>query len=195
MVAPLLALFLTSSAIASPGPGWIRPKDGVRFAARDAIADASMPLPNAGGAFYLFTSRALSRQQIEAARTYGLRYLGPVGRLAYAFLREQVVSGQVSFLKGNLRFIGTALSEPIDRLEPDLLPYYQKHIPRRPLWVAFHSFTTRAELQALIPNVGDRMRLPRAAWAPLREDAIAKLDVSESTRLMLDRLAQSPFVA
>src|SRR5688572_10817816 len=163
---------------ASPRPGWIKPKDGVRFAARDASADRSMPLPSAGSAFYVFTSRALTRAQIDGARNYGFRYLGAVGRMAYAFLRERVVVGQAAYWTAQPNILGTNLAQAIDRLEADVLPYWQKHIPRRPLWVSFFPHATRAELLALIPNAGDGMRLPRRPSGELREDAMVKLDLS-----------------
>ena len=104
-----------------------------------------MPLPSAGNAFYVFTTRALTRPQIDTANMYGLRYLGTVGRMAYAFLRVSTPAGADTFLRGQPNVLGTAIAEPTDRLTADVLPYWQKHIPRRPLWVAFHPNTTRAE--------------------------------------------------
>ncbi len=197
-MASVATLLLSFASAGAARPGWVQPKEGVRFAARDVVADHASPLPNAHEAFYVFTRRALTRPEIRTASAAGLRYLGVVAEKAYLFRRERAGSNQRALLGSDENVVGTAFAEPIDRLESEVVPYLgtfgNRALPH-PLWVAFAPYTTRAELLALIPEAGESLRLPRGGDAPVREEALVKLARARSTGATLDRLAASPLVA
>lgn len=183
-------LLVAGAAFAEPRPGWIKPKDGVRFPARDVVADRTLPLPAIGRGFYLFTRSALDRPQIAALERDGLRYLGPVASMTYAFIRE---AGDGASLRSERNVIGTAPASPLDRLEADVLPHRSADRLPLPIWISFWPRATRAEVLAVVPEAAERMRLPATSNAPLMEGSLLKLGAADGAALR--RIAASPIVA
>lgn len=202
--AGLFALVLAAippPAVAGPTrPGWEKVKGGVRLPSRDVLADRSMPLPQPGEAFYVFTRQALDRATIDRASARGLRYLGAAASMTYVFRREDAREGQRAFLSAEKELLGTAAMEPADRLEAELLPHFAQRgakgatpLPHK-LWVTFWRKTTAREALQLLPEAAELLRLPRSLDAALEEECLVKLS-SPSDRARLARLAASPFVA
>lgn len=184
-----LALTLVTAA---PALGAEVGQDGLQMAGRVVPIDGAR-LPAPGGAFYLFTSKALRRERIEQARSRGLRYLGLAAARAYVFVRE----GGDDDLSWLPELRGTAPVLPIDRVEVDVLPHLGLPYARLPLplEVVLWPSVTRGEAQVLLPDAREGRRLPRAKDAPLAEERRFFLPAAASTGARLEALTRSPWVA
>ena len=173
-------------------PAWVRLKDGVRLAARDVFADRTKPLPPVKRAFYLYTTRAITKREVRAAADVGLRYLGTVTANVYVFLRVEDVD-DVDELLDRPFVVGTALAFDADRASAEVLPFLAKRgaLPM-PLTVTMWSEATTAEARALIPGAEELRRLPSNPHEAIREECFFTFEANTDR---LRRLAASPFVA
>jgi len=192
--------------------GWVVPHNGVRLDARDVIANASLPLPSQGEAFYLFTTSALKRDQIAKLSLDGMRYLGLVGQNTYAMLAE--ADFEASRVRASLsampNTLGTALYQKRDRVAIGLLDAFDRAMTAElsedaaqlnaeleyPLALILWSHVTLAEAQTLLePEALSRLQLPSDAQGELGLENRPWISQEASTYGELLRLAGSPLVA
>ncbi len=180
-------------------PAWIKPQNGVRFPARDAVASRSFQLPGEGRAFYLFTRSALKRTDIARLSQSGLQYLGAVTVYGYAFLRTRVDNDQRALLSTLGYAVGTAAAQPTDRLDEETLPFWTERSDSArlpfPLHVSAWPKATRTQLLSLLPEAAEQLRLPNGGSEPLMEESALILDAGRSTVGLLKRLARAPIIS
>lgn len=184
-------------------PGWEKAANGIRLVNRDVILDAGLPLPETGKGFWYFTNRAITRPQIAALASAGVRYLGVLGEHCYAM---QLTGTDQGLARAGLRAIqttlGTALDLPMDRVSEAVLPYLNLAVSMgagaadslvlpHGLGIHFWPRTTAGEVRALVPDADEWFRLPAADSEAIGADYAAELP---GTGGVLLKFALNPLV-
>ena len=189
---PLMAMILCCSAPSRAQE--LRAE--LRFPAR-AVTASSVGTLNTSGVVYLWTSRSMSKTELNQAEVSGLRFLGVVQSSVYAF---QVMSRGVKSTsrRTELPITGSAQALPEDKLNEDMLRLVAQGTSFSEqgygLDLGFWPQTRASEVRALIGEPSS-IRLPADDSTPLGPDSMVTLKPEEARWLDLDSLMRSSVLA
>jgi len=187
----LVSLALAAPAVAAPAPS-------LKLAARTVYAQSADATAQAD-TLYIFTHRALSREQRSGIEQLGLRYLGVAGPHTYTWAVHDADSEVHVALRARAEVSGIATVKPQDKLRSDLIDYLAIAGPENALpyglAITLWPGTPAHEARGLLPEVAETARWPALGSDEIRLEHSIYLDKAHSTVHRLQKLLASTFVA
>lgn len=187
----LASLALAASVSAAPLPSLELAARTVHAQAPGAVADAS--------AFYLFTHRALTRDEVTNLEQLGLQYLGIAGPHVYAWSLHHAAAQVEVSLRARKETLGIAAVKPQDKLRSDLVAFLGRAGPDNALpfglAITLWPGTPAGAARALVPEAAETARWPAGAHAEIGIEHAVYLGKAASTQDRLKHLLASTHVA